>query len=191
MKQVLSWITGVWLVAGALFAQGPQSTYYKYEREDVSAYRQKVTFQLPEIPANVVVAEVPPYASVERYFTPGQKYYIQANSRLEQFVKKHIELGGKRTTTEGYRIQIFAGSSRENAQKIKGEFLALFPGYSNYLLYISPTYRVRVGDFLSKGDAQMFNSRLKQYFPGAFVVKDEVKIPRFKNQQYIEERERN
>jgi hypothetical protein len=164
-------------------AQGSRSStpdYVQYEREDVTPYRKTFKFEMPETPVQSIPVEVPAYQSLEKqYFANGQKVHIEADTRLITFINKHIELNGREKTREGFRIQIFAGRSREGAQRAKSRFLQSFPGMSSYLRHMPPTYRVRVGDFLDRMDAQRAVRELKSVFPDAFVVPDEINLPRF------------
>lgn len=78
----------------------------------------------------------------------------------------------------GYRIQIYSGNglrskteaiSRENIVKEK------YPQYPYYIVYNAPFWRVKVGDFKIKQDAEDFIIELKKEFPS---FKREISIVR-------------
>jgi len=74
---------------------------------------------------------------------------------------------------KGYRIQVYTTLNREEALKYKGIFQKNFPDVPNYLVYEDPVYKVRVGDYLSKGEAKdfaVFVNKVKDLY-GSFVVK--------------------
>lgn len=76
----------------------------------------------------------------------------------------------------GYRVQIFTGHDRDEAMRAKSLFIKYFPDVDNYLEYEEPNYKVRVGDFLSKGLAQELSVKVNKIkgLEGCFVVKSMV-----------------
>jgi hypothetical protein len=66
-------------------------------------------------------------------------------------------------------------SNRDKAFKIKGELLSRFPDHKSYALFQSPNFRVRIGDFLKKADAEKFKLQLQKFYStGVFVVEDAI-----------------
>jgi len=100
---------------------------------------------------------------------------------ISSLVQKHILLNSKQKTI-GWRIQIFFDSgnnSKSKAYSKKGVFMAMYPDMNVYLMFQSPYYKVRVGDFRTRMDAEGFKQKLLGEFPDAFVVKDEIRPPGF------------
>ncbi len=79
-------------------------------------------------------------------------------------------------TFDGYRIQIYRGRSREEAERAKASSYRIFPKMSAYMTYSAPNYRVKVGDFLEQTEYIKYYNRLKQEFPTAMIVPDKVQI---------------
>ena len=158
--------------------------YYKYEREEVSYYRDRTQFVMPE--PKVITAEVneetPQGISLAHLFNYGKKVHVDADIQLEKLAKRHKEINESITEVAGFRIQIFAGSNRQSAWKIKGSAVNRFPELPHYLEYQSPNYVVRVGDFMDKEDAILALREMREAFRGAFIVPDQVKVPRYKPQ---------
>ncbi len=77
---------------------------------------------------------------------------------------------------EGYRVQIFFGS-RNEAQRIRGEFLKKHPNTGAYISYLAPNFRLRVGDFRSKMDSEKFKKEIQNDFSGSYIVKDQISLP--------------
>lgn len=77
--------------------------------------------------------------------------------------------------TQGYRVQIYSGVS-SLASDARFNFLEMFPDYNVYTFYDKPFFKVRVGNFISKKEAETFCSEIKNYFPPAFVVPAQVEI---------------
>lgn len=74
---------------------------------------------------------------------------------------------------KGYRIQVHTTLKREEALKYKAIFQNHFPDMPSYLVYEDPVYKVRVGDYLSKGEAKDFAVYVNKVndLYGSFVVK--------------------
>ena len=80
----------------------------------------------------------------------------------------------------GYRIQIFFDSginSSDRARQARDEFLALFPDVPAYVSWKAPNYRVRVGDFRSRLEAEKVLQSILIGYPNAWVIKDEINFP--------------
>ncbi len=92
----------------------------------------------------------------------------------------------------GFRIQLFQSLQKEEAisleeevhqwwQQLRGQGRLpdrLPEELPVYVQYRQPYYRVRVGDFLSRGDADSLLKLVVVRFPGAFVAPDEIMVLR-------------
>jgi hypothetical protein len=80
----------------------------------------------------------------------------------------------------GYRIQIFFDSglnSSDRAKQLRDEFLLKFPEIPAYVNWKAPNYRVRVGDFRSRLEAERTLQLIMIDYPSAWVSKDEINFP--------------
>jgi hypothetical protein len=82
---------------------------------------------------------------------------------------------------KGYRIQIYAGSDLNNANKIRADFIQTFREVSIHLDWDAPTFKVKAGDYISRTDAMKHLSEIRKMFPDAFVIPDEVMMQKRKN----------
>lgn len=100
----------------------------------------------------------------------------QVDSLMQMFIKKnevHPEI-------KGFRIEIYfeAGTnSKQKALEAKSGFVEVFPEVSSYLLFQQPYYKVRIGDFRTKMEAETFLKQIEKEYPNAFVVPDEINFP--------------
>jgi len=83
----------------------------------------------------------------------------------------------------GYRIQIYRGKSRDEAERIRKRSYQLVPNATPYLSYSAPSYRVKVGDFLQTSELVSIYNILKSEFPSALVVPDLVNITIMRDEQ--------
>lgn len=117
--------------------------------------------------ANVAVAQ-----------TDG-KVRINADPRLESEMQKDIAHHDS-TDLRGYRIQIYFGNNRSDAEKIERKFKSLFPDNRDevYLRYYQPYWRVRIGNYYRKIDAQHLLHELTKEFENVLLIKDEIELPK-------------
>ncbi len=74
------------------------------------------------------------------------------------------------TTVYGFRVQIFASSTQDGANKVANDARGIFGG-KVYIEHTPPYFKVRVGDCLTKEDAESLKSlAINKGFRGAFVV---------------------
>jgi len=108
-----------------------------------------------------------------------QKVTVIEDPQIVSLVQKHIYLNEKQKIN-GWRVQIFfesGNNSKSRAHTKKGLFMTLFPNTGVYLMFQSPYYKVRVGDFRSRMYAEGFKQKIIRDFPDSFVVKDEINFP--------------
>lgn len=99
---------------------------------------------------------------------------------------------GKVVELDGYRVQVFSSSEREEAVRIEDEVHRWLNGMSDarrtalglpenvavYSIYRQPLYRIRVGDFERREDASRLVPDIQRQFPGALVVPDRITVIR-------------
>lgn len=77
----------------------------------------------------------------------------------------------------GFRVQVISTMNRAKATAAKAKLMELFPQYRTYLSYQSPYFRVRIGDFPTREDAEQLQQQLGDYFPnGVFTVRDVIHL---------------
>jgi hypothetical protein len=85
----------------------------------------------------------------------------------------------------GYKIQAFSGNnqrtSKNEAYYKQGLINSSFPQHETVVLFESPFWRLRVGNFEGREDAEVALKEIRQSFPSfgkeMYIVVDEVKIP--------------
>ncbi|MEY3342636.1 MAG: hypothetical protein RL090_320 [Bacteroidota bacterium] len=107
----------------------------------------------------------------------GQSYK-SSDGAVRALMSKHIALGKTKNSMPGYRIQIFFGDKRDDANLVKSDFLKVYPNVGAYLVYQQPNFKIRVGDFKTRLLATEFLNEIQGKFPMAFLVQDNVKLPR-------------
>ena len=89
--------------------------------------------------------------------------------------------------TQGYRIQLFSDNKRNSREEaeLRSDVVAQdIPQIPIYVTYLSPFWRLRVGDYRTFEEANAQMQQLKKKFPKYSVemriVKDEIVLPLYK-----------
>lgn len=107
---------------------------------------------------------------------------IQQDARLVKLVV--CDPDSKPQTVSGFRVQVFSTNiqrtGKVEAFKVEKQILEAFPEAAIYISYISPSWKVRVGDFTSQAQAQSFRNELVEALPNLrsqmYVVPDQIVV---------------
>jgi len=106
---------------------------------------------------------------------------IIQDEKVSVLVSKHIRINQNRDGIPGFRIQIFFDSgtnSKTHAQGIFDGFRAKYPDVTAYLTFKAPNYKVRVGDFRTRLDAQRFLNEIITEYPNAWIIPEQINLPK-------------
>ena len=82
------------------------------------------------------------------------------------------------SSSYGYRVQIYSGSSRGAAFNAQAKFNKEFPEMRTYIIYREPNFKVRAGDFRSRIEAERMKEQLKAWFPVMFIISEKINPPK-------------
>jgi hypothetical protein len=110
---------------------------------------------------------------------------IYKDPMVDTFINRITNSGNPDQTLKGYRVQIYSGSNRIDANKVKSDFLETYLGEKIYFEYKQPYYKVRVGDYRTKLEAQkMYQLLLLDIrFKGVLIVPDDINFPELKSEK--------
>jgi hypothetical protein len=110
---------------------------------------------------------------------------VYKDPMLDTFVSRIFFTYYPKQIMKGYRVQIYSGSNRIDANKIKSDFLETYMGEKIYFEYKQPYYKVRVGDYRTKVEAQkMYQMLLLDIrFKGVLIVPDDINFPELKSSE--------
>ncbi len=107
---------------------------------------------------------------------------VHKDPRLDLLVKKQIEINeittrNSRRSAQGYRIQVISTNNRTKAMEAKTKIYQRFPELKTYLMYQSPFFKLKVGNFIDREDAESYLQDIMEIFPtGVYVVRDVVEV---------------
>jgi hypothetical protein len=120
---------------------------------------------------------------------------VPSAARIEHDVPQPLMDGDPPPTTtvtlQGFRIQIFSATDKALADRSVEDAMAWWtsvrhnapPGLFSaqlpvHVIYQQPYYRVRIGDFETRAQAERALDFLREQYPGAFLAPDTVTITR-------------
>ena len=113
-------------------------------------------------------------------YNPDSSIIITKDARFDELVNKQKEQNLINQSMHGYRIQIYFGGIRQKASEVKLDFNSRFPDIQTYISYQQPNFKVRIGDYRNRYEAQKFLKEIEGLYPTSFIVPDEVKLPPLK-----------
>jgi hypothetical protein len=112
------------------------------------------------------------------------KVEVIKDPRIDTLAARRAELNKAVGIGEvnGFRVQIFTGSNRREAYNAQAKFQQDFPDIRSYVIYSDPNFKVRVGDFRTRLEAEKFQDQLKRSFDGTFIITEKINPPEGKDE---------
>ncbi len=102
---------------------------------------------------------------------------VKADSSFHEVIDSTLHTNRQSRKIEGYRIQIYFGGNRKRARRVKARFLRQYPDKQAYTLYQRPNFKIRVGNFRNKLEAQKLYHALNKDFNTVFIVPTRIEYP--------------
>lgn len=104
---------------------------------------------------------------------------VHQSPAIRSAMFSHVERNATKQFT-GFRIRIF-NESIQNARGLSAaaeeRFKSIYPSIPTYRTYAAPFFKVTVGDFRTRVEAEKALRVIKGDFPDAMIVKDRFKYP--------------
>jgi hypothetical protein len=120
--------------------------------------------------------------TTQRFVDSTSPIVVEKDPRIDQLVRKQIEINEvttreSRRYVQGFRIQVMNSPDRGKVFAAKAKVFEQFPDWKPYLLYQSPNYKLRVGNFKTQDEAQDAMKQLSKLFPsGLYVIPDVIEL---------------
>ncbi|MDR3297027.1 MAG: SPOR domain-containing protein [Prevotellaceae bacterium] len=105
---------------------------------------------------------------------------VYAPPSVENLLLKHVAHNQRHPHIEGYRIRVYRDNSSKaskTSQEIADALAVQFASVPTYRDYTNPYFKVSVGDFRSKDEALRLLPRIKQLYPTAYIVTENIHLP--------------
>ena len=107
---------------------------------------------------------------------------VHKDPRIDLLVKKQIEINEATTRSArrfapGYRILVLNTNNREKVLAAKTEIYKRYPDLKTYMMWQAPFFKLKVGNFREREDAEAFVPEMKKIFPtGVYVLKETIEV---------------
>jgi len=103
-------------------------------------------------------------------FAQNSKITIHQDPKFEQLLNEKRKINASITVNEHYKIQIYTGDIETSKRTLK-TFKRDFENYDGTIVFNTPTYKVWVGNFKTRIDAERNLIPLKKKYANAFLIK--------------------
>ena len=73
-------------------------------------------------------------------------------------------------------MQVYSGPSRESASKARIDVFKVLMGFEPEVRYVQPNFKVKVGKFTDRLEAQWVYGQLKPEFPQAIIIPQRIRL---------------
>ena len=107
---------------------------------------------------------------------------IHKDLRIDMLIKKQAQINEEtaresRRTMRGYRLMVINTNKRDEAIAAKTKIYTYFPELKAYLLYQSPYFKLKAGNFKTREEAEDYQKKLNAFFPkGVFIISDIIEV---------------
>lgn len=98
---------------------------------------------------------------------------IENSAKIDQLLTQKKEYNKKINILKGFKIQLFYGNEK-GAYEIKDEFESLFPEISTKIIFSSPEWKVQVGNYKTRLQADRSLVEIKKEYPSAIIFATEI-----------------
>ncbi len=74
----------------------------------------------------------------------------------------------------GFTVQLYSGNNREEANETKTKVYETFEEYEPEISYIQPNFKVKIGRFFDRLEANKVYTLVKEEFPKAIVIPERI-----------------
>lgn len=100
---------------------------------------------------------------------------IETSAHIDEMVAKKKDYNKTVTSFRGFKIQIYYGSEKE-CYEVKDEFSSLFPDIATSIIFSTPQWKLQVGNYRTRLEADESMVTLKKEYPAAIVLATEIEI---------------
>ncbi len=128
-------------------------------------------------PGFYLKAQVLPLDSINPINDSLKKGYVEvkADQRLDIYMKSFYK-SNKGKQIAGFRIQLYSGT-RQGAFDLKKSFINTVEGTPASVVYESPDFKLQVGNYRTKLEAERAMQEIWPLFKSAFLVKTLIDLP--------------
>jgi hypothetical protein len=107
---------------------------------------------------------------------------IHKDARIDAMAKKQAALNAaikkaSARSMRGYRLLVINTNKRNEAIDAKTKIYTYFPELKAYLIYQTPYFKLKAGNFRTRDEADRYRKNLNSVFPkGVYIINDTIEI---------------
>jgi len=162
----------VLLVIGFLTLQGCAAQLSNNSASD-KPYNENLTAYRPKFSKDSAKTDSAGKTTVPKTYV--EQPVLNVNTKVDAVLDSVDRLNQMRKFVDGYTIQIYSGTNREDAMTAKKKMNDMNE-ISPTLQYTQPKFRVTAGAYYNKLEAQQDLMRIRRLFPNSILVPEKVLI---------------
>jgi hypothetical protein len=159
---VCSLLLGIFLAGCAAQKSTTTSSQDGKYSEDLSALRPKVEDE-----------KAPQQVTEERKAVAYVDPKHTVNKQLDTVLDSIDRINLNRKVIDGFTIQVYSGK-REEALNAKKTLTSALPDLDAEVQFTEPIFRVKVGKYYTRVEAQQDYTAVKRYFPAAIIIPEKI-----------------
>lgn len=100
---------------------------------------------------------------------------VESSASVKELLAQKIAYNKEQNSFSGYKIQIYYGSEKE-CYEIKDEFTSLFPEIPTSIIFSTPQWKLQVGAYRTRLEADKSIRAIKKEYPSAIVLATEIEL---------------
>ena len=104
------------------------------------------------------------------HITRGQTTTVSQDSKFERLLNEKRKINSGVVSNSTYKIQIFSGSSEDSKKNLMA-FKKEFKNYDGTIIFNTPNYKVLIGNFKTRIEAEHDLNIIKKTYSNALLIK--------------------
>jgi hypothetical protein len=134
-------------------------------------YSEDLSTLRPKLEAENASAVTEP--TNEKKSTPYVEPKYTINKQLDTVLDSIDRIHISRNAIDGFTIQVYSGR-REEALNAKKTLANVLPDLESEIQFTEPIFRVKVGKYFTRQEAQEDYTDVKRYFPAAIIIPEKI-----------------
>lgn len=100
---------------------------------------------------------------------------VETSAHVDEMLAQKKEYNKSIDSFDGYKIQIYYGTEKK-CYEVKEEFDLLFPDTETVIIFSTPQWKLQVGNYKTRLEADHAMVNIKKEYPAAIVLATEIEL---------------
>lgn len=100
---------------------------------------------------------------------------VETSAHVDEMLAQKKEYNKSIDSFDGYKIQIYYGTEKK-CYEVKEEFDLLFPDTETVIIFSTPQWKLQVGNYKTRLEADHAMVNIKKEYPAAIVLASEIEL---------------